>query len=179
MGLVGIDCSGFVWQCLSYTASQAGLSLSEEFKRILGAPSGDAAAYYVGTSFYNSSSRSLETVEPLVKNLRPGDILLFPGADGTMIHSAIIQSLDLGAKTIRYYQSTDEAPSEERGVHESLIYFTSPEQSLLDPRLNWTQKREPPFQGEYNSGFATDGARFRAYGGGKVVRLRLLETLVF
>jgi hypothetical protein len=114
--------------------------------------------------------------------LRPADILLFRGADGGIVHSAIIQSVDLGAGLIRYLQSTDEAPPAERGAHESFIRFDPehPELSLKDPSVVWTQKRYPPFSGEGPSPFSDDGQRYRAYpelGGGRVVRLRALTAI--
>jgi hypothetical protein len=183
-GLVGIDCSGFVWQTLCYVADKAKVDLPARFRRILGAPSGDTASYYVGTSFYNSKSSVLETVDDKIENLRPGDILLFITSDGTAIHSAIIQSVDFEKGIIRYMQSTDEAPADERGVHESEIDFdpAHPEVSLKDPSVNWTQLRPPPFPGEMASPYNTDGSRFRAFpekGGGKVVRLKMLASLKF
>jgi hypothetical protein len=93
-----------------------------------------------------------------------------------MVHSAIIQSVDMRKGIVRYLQSTDEAPLNERGVHESLIYFDSahPETALSDPSLVWSQNRYPPFPGEQASAFSDDGERYRAYGGGRVVRLRVL-----
>jgi hypothetical protein len=184
MGLVGIDCSGFVWQTLCYVADKAGVDLPARFRRILGAPSGDTANYYVGTSFYNSGSKALENIDPKIKNLRPGDILLFITQDGSAIHSAIIQDVDFSKGIITYMQSTDEAPSDERGVHESTISFdpARPELSLKDPDVTWNQQRDPPFPGEMESPYSNDGARFRAFpekGGGKVVRLKILATLKF
>jgi hypothetical protein len=114
-----------------------------------------------------------------ISALRPGDILLFRGADGDMVHSAIIQSVDFSQGVIRYLQSTDEAPRADRGVHESFVPFdpARPGASLKDPGLRWTQSRYPPFSGETASPFADDGERYRAYGelgGGRVVRFRLL-----
>jgi hypothetical protein len=118
-------------------------------------------------------------VDDKIALLRPGDILLFRGRDGEMSHSAVIQSVDLRKGIVRYLQCTDEAPPEERGVHESFIYFDpgNPRVSLDDPSLNWTQKRCAPFPGERESPFSDDGGRYRAFpelGGGRVVRLRLL-----
>ncbi|AEF85813.1 hypothetical protein TREPR_3549 [Treponema primitia ZAS-2] len=86
--------------------------------------------------------------------------------------------MDLNEGVIRYLQSTDEAPLNERGVHESLIYFNPahPELSLGDPSLVWTQARYPSFPGEMASAFSDDGERYRAFGGGRVVRLRALAA---
>jgi cell wall-associated NlpC family hydrolase len=176
---VGIDCSGFVWQALSYTAEKAGVDLAARLSRAMGAPSGQGA-YYAGTSFYNSGSGELEAVADAVGNLRAGDIMLFCDEEGEAIHSALIQSVDLAAGRIRYLQSTDEAPAEERGVHESFISFdpSHPELSLQDPSLIWSQQRRPPFQGESESPYTDDGQRFRAYGGnGRVVRLKLMAEV--
>ncbi|MDR3144813.1 MAG: peptidoglycan endopeptidase, partial [Treponema sp.] len=117
-----------------------------------------------------------------IRRLRPADILLFRGADGGIVHSAIIQSVDLGTGLIRYLQSTDEAPPAERGAHESFIRFdpARPELSLKDPSVIWTQKRYPPFPGERPSPFSDDGERYRAdpeLRGGRVVRLRVLAAI--
>jgi hypothetical protein len=118
-----------------------------------------------------------------IRNLRPADILLFRSADGAMSHSAIIQSIDFSKGVIRYLQCTDEAPLQERGVHESFIYFdpAKPQLTLSNPELRWTQKRYAPFPGEKDSPFSDDGERYRAFpekGGGRVVRLRALEQAI-
>jgi hypothetical protein len=96
-----------------------------------------------------------------------------------MAHSAIIQSVDHGRGIIRYLQSTDEAPQNERGIHESFIYFdpAQPDVSLSDPGLNWTQQRQAPFPGEKASPFSDDGKRYRAFGGGRVVRFKFIGEL--
>jgi hypothetical protein len=114
-----------------------------------------------------------------IENLRPGDILLFRGADGQMAHSAIIQSIDFSTGSIRYLQCTDEAPPAERGVHDSFIHFDPRRRKtrLGDPALIWIQSRYPPFPGERPSPFSDDGQRWRAFGGGRVVRLRTLEGI--
>ena len=100
-----------------------------------------------------------------------------------MAHSAIIQSVDLQQGVIRYLQSTDEAPLDERGVHESFIYFDPANAGLplSDPAVNWTQQRQAPFPGERDSLFRDDGERYRAHahlGGGRVVRLRTLIPVI-
>ena len=175
IGWIGMDCSGFVWHILDYVAKKGGLDLGRALRRAVGGNGGDVS-YYVGTWFFNSSSREILSVKDEIRNLRPADILLFRGSSGGMVHSAVIQSVDPGKGVIRYLQSTDEAPLGERGVHESLIYFNSarPETALSDPSLVWTQNRYPPFPGEQASAFSDDGERYRAYGGGRVVRLRAL-----
>ena len=182
-GWVGMDCSGFVWHVLSHVARTGGIDLNRRVGSALGTPRNMDTSLYMGTWFFNSSSREILPVSEEINQLRPGDILLFRSADGTIAHSAVIQSIDFTAGLIRYLQSTDEAPPTERGVHESFIHFdpAHPETPLRDPRLIWTQFRYPPFPGERASPFSDDGKRYRAYpelGGGRVVRLRVLEELV-
>jgi hypothetical protein len=170
-----MDCSGFVWHVLTHTAKRGGLDLGRTLRRAVGGNGGEVS-YYVGTWFFNSRSREIISVKDEIRNLRPADILLFRGSAGGMVHSAIIQSINMNEGFIRYLQSTDEAPLGERGVHESLIYFDRdhPETALSDPSLVWSQNRYPPFPGEQASAFSDDGERYRAYGGGRVVRLRAL-----
>jgi len=168
---------------LTYIARQGGLDLGRALSRSLGVRRGEDPAWYVGTSFFNSKTAQIIAVQDNIKNLRPADIILFRGADGSMAHSAIIQSIDLKRGVIRYLQSTDEAPLRERGVHESFIHFdpSNTEISLSDTGLNWTQQRQAPFPGEKPSPFSDDGRRYRAFselGGGRVVRLRLLVPII-
>jgi hypothetical protein len=183
VGWTGMDCSGFVWHILSSIARRQGLDLGRSLSRSLGVPRGEDPSYYVGTWFYDSPSPQITSVPDKIGSLRPGDILLFRGADGDMVHSAIIQSVDFFQGIIRYLQSTDEAPRTDRGVHDSFVYFdpSRPETSLKDPGLRWTQSRYPPFTGEKASPFSDDGERYRAYGelgGGRVVRFRALSVPV-
>jgi hypothetical protein len=183
IGWVGMDCSGFVWHVLTYAARRGGLDLGQALRRALGAPRGGDAARYAGTGFFNSSSSEIIAVDDRIVNLRPLDVLLFRGADGSMVHSALIQSVDFSGGIIRYLQCTDEAPLNERGVHESIIRFdpSHTEKRLSDPSLVWSQKRYPPFPGEKTSPFSDDGQRFRAFpelGGGRVVRLRAMAAPV-
>jgi hypothetical protein len=179
----GMDCSGFVWHILSYTAATGGLDLGKLLSREVNAPAGGDPSYYIGTWLFNSRSSQIVSVKDEIRSLKPADILLFRAADGGMAHSAIIQSVDFSRGIIRYLQCTDEAPPEERGVHESSIYFDSkrPDLSLKDPSLKWTQKRYPPFPGEKPSPFSDDGLRFRAYpelGGGRVVRFSAVTEAI-
>ena len=179
VGALGMDCSGFVWHALSTVAERGGLDLGKALGRSLRAPRSANASLYVGTWYFDSKIKEVATVKDEIRNLRPADVLLFRGSDGSAAHSAIIQSIDRTKGEIRYLQSTDEAPLQERGVHESFIHFdpARPEVSLKDPSLVWSQKRLPPFSGERASEFADDGDRFRAFsefGGGKVVRLKAL-----
>jgi hypothetical protein len=180
VGHIGMDCSAFVWYVLSHVAQQRGLDLGRSLSRTLGVPPGADPALYAGTSFFNSKSSHIIPVDDKIINLRPADVLLFRSADGTMAHSAIIQSVNFTKGVIRYLQCTDEAPLDERGVHESFIFFNPAHVnvSLSDPDLNWTQKRQAPFPGEKASPFSDDGKRYRAFselGGGRVVRLRLIN----
>jgi hypothetical protein len=184
VGLVGMDCSAFVWHVLSYVARQGGNDLGRTLSRTLGVPRGADPARYAGTSFFNSNSSQLIPVEDRISNLRPADIILFRGATGEIAHSAIIQSIDMRRGVIRYLQSTDESPLHERGVHESFIHFNpaNPGASLSDPRLSWTQLRQAPFPGEKASPFSDDGHRYRVFselGGGRVVRMRVINQLRF
>jgi len=184
VGLVGMDCSAFVWHVLSYVARQGGNDLGRTLSRTLGVPRGADPARYAGTSFFNSNSSHLIPVEDRISNLRPADIILFRGATGEIAHSAIIQSIDMRRGVIRYLQSTDESPLHERGVHESFIHFNpaNPGASLSDPRLSWTQLRQAPFPGEKASPFSDDGHRYRVFselGGGRVVRMRVINQLRF
>jgi hypothetical protein len=180
MAWTGMDCSGFVWHVLSYIARKGNVDLGMSLRRALGVPRGGDPSYFAGTAFYNSRSREILAVDDTVKNLKPADILLFRAPDGTMAHSAIIQSIDFSRGIIRYVQSTDEAPLAERGVHESFIYFNPKHSalSLKDMSLEWSQKRFSPFPGEKASAFSDDGQRYRAYGGGRVVRLRAIAPII-
>ncbi|MCL2477947.1 MAG: peptidoglycan endopeptidase [Treponema sp.] len=181
VGLAGMDCSGFVWHVLTHVAAWKGIDLGQALGPALGVKTGDNPSWYVGTYFFNSKSSQILQVNDEISSLKPADILLFRGKDGEISHSAIIQSIDFKAGIIRYLQDTDEAPPEERGVHESFIKFDPafPQTSLQDPSLVWSQKRYAPFTGEKPGAFSDDGERFRAYpelGGGKVVRLRILSS---
>jgi hypothetical protein len=183
VGWTGMDCSGFVWHVLSYIARRGGVDLGTALRRSIGNPRGSDPSWYVGTVFFNSSNRELITVKDEIRNLKPADVLLFRGENGSMVHSAVIQSVNFTTGVIRYFQSTDEAPLAERGIHESFITFDPdhPEYSLSDPSVSWNQARYPPFPGEKASPFSNDGERYRAYaekGGGKVVRLRIMEGIL-
>jgi hypothetical protein len=183
VGRVGMDCSGFVWHVLRSVAAAAGLDLGRAVRRSAGAPRSADAASFIGTWFFDPRNRSLEEVKDEIRNLRPADVIVFRGDDGTTRHSAVIQSIDRVRGTIRYLQSTDEAPQDQRGVHESLISFDPghPEVSLKDPSVAWHQLRAAAFDGEGGVWFRDDGERYRAYpefGGGTVVRLKVLAAAV-
>jgi hypothetical protein len=182
VGRVGMDCSGFVWHILSSVAASQGLDLGRVLARTLGVRGTNDPSFYVGTQFFDSDSHHLTQVEDEIRNLKPGDIMLFRSRDGRAGHSAVIQSVDFERGVIRYLQSTDEAPQEQRGVHDSFVYFPPdrPEVRLSDPTLSWSQERFAPFPGEYASAFSNDGERYRAdfgAGGGKVVRLTAMADL--
>jgi hypothetical protein len=183
VGRLGIDCSGFVWNILSHVAGAGGTDLGRALRRAAKAPRNGNLSHYAGTQFFNSRTREILAVKDEVRNIRPADILLFRGEDGEAVHSAIVQSVNITRGVIRYLQSTDEAPLNERGAHESFIHFdpAHSETRLSDPALIWTQKRASPFPGELAPPFADDGERYRAYpesGGGRVVRLRAIAEAV-
>ena len=183
VGRVGMDCSGFVWHVLTSVARAGGLDLGKTFGRFVGAARSADASKYVGTWFFDPRNAYLEEVKDEIRNLRPADVIVFRGDDGTTRHSAVIQSVDRVRGTIRYLQSTDESPQNERGVHESLIGFdpAHPEVTLDDPTVKWQQLRGAAFDGEGGVWYLDDGERYRAYpeqGGGTVVRLKALTKVV-
>jgi len=179
VGLLGMDCSGFVWHILSHAASRKGIDLGRRLGPSLGVKPGDNPSWYAGTVFFSSNNPQIIRVKDEIRNLKPADIILFRGRDGEIAHSAVIQSIDYKNGIIRYVQNTDEAPLTERGAHESFIKFNPalPQTSLGDSSLIWSQKRYAPFPGERPGAFSDDGNRYRAWpelGGSRVVRLRLL-----
>lgn len=183
VGRLGMDCSGFVWYVLRSVAKTGGLDLDRALRRYLGAPSAARSSLYIGTWFFDPRNRNLDAIKDEIRNLRPCDVIVFRGEDGSTTHSAIIQSIDMITGSIRYLQSTDVAEQNDRGVHESFITFDPgrPATSLKDPTLVWHQRRSAPFPGEAGVDFWDDGQRYRAYpehGGGGVVRLRALEKLI-
>ncbi len=183
VGRTGIDCSGFVWHVLRAVAAADGLDLDRIVGRDVGLPRGVKPALFVGTWYYDPRKGRTRVVPDAIDGLLPGDIILFRGEDGTFIHSCVIQSIDLGAGRLRYLQSTDESPGDERGVHDSLILFdpAKPGTSLKDPSLAWLQRRDATFAGEPEPAFIDDGQRYRAYaatGGGIVVRFKALEKSI-
>jgi len=177
VGHVGIDCSGFVWQILAYIGRRGGIDLGKTLSQALGAPPGADPARYAGTSFYNSRNPQVISINDEIRNLRPADVLLFRDFDGTIVHSAIIQSIDWEGGVIRYLQCNSVAPPQERGVHEAFIHFNPANTavSLKDPSLHWTKKRFGAFPGE-EVPFIDDGERYRyrLNGGGRVIRIRAL-----
>ena len=181
IGYAGLDCSGFVWHVLSYVAEQGGLDLGRELSQVLGVPRGSDPSLYVGTIFFNSRNPQIIAVNDTIQNLRPADIMLFRDIDGTVIHSAVIQSIDMTRGVIRYLQCTNVGLPHERGVHDSYIYFdpSNTAVSLKDLSLHWSKRRYPCFPGE-EIPFADDGERYRyrVNGGGRVVRIRALIPVI-
>jgi len=181
IGSVGIDCSGFVWQILTYIAEAGGINLGSVLSPVLGVPRGGDPAKFAGTSFFASPSAQILTISDEIRNLQPADILLFRDIDGVIGHSAIIQSIDWSRGIIRYLHCTNIASPEERGVHDSYIYFdpSNTAVSLKDSSLRWTKKRFGAFPGEAVD-FIDDGERFRyrLNGGGRVVRIRALVSII-
>jgi len=181
IGLAGMDCSGFVWHVLSYTAQKGGIDLGRALSPALGVSRGANYSQYVGTSFFSSKNSQIIQVNDEIRNLRPADVMLFRDIEGDIVHSAIIQSIDFNKGVIRYLQCNNVSLPEERGVHDSYIYFdpANPAVSLKDPSLHWTQKRFAPFITE-DFTFADDGERYRykLNGGGKIVRLRALVPVI-
>jgi len=177
IGFIGMDCSGFVWHVLNYIGQQGGIDLGRTMAPAMGLPRGADLSRYVGTSFLNSRNSQIIAVNDEIRNLRPGDIMLFRDIDGVIVHSAVIQSIDYASGTLRYVQCNNVAPLDERGVHDSYIYFDPANRSasLKDPSLHWSQKRFAPYSGE-EIPWADDGERYRytLHGGGRVVRLRAL-----
>lgn len=170
VGGIGIDCARFVYHCQQKIF---GNDLNIKLGRALGV-SPENVHFNIGSWFYYPPKcRLVESVEDKISNLRPGDVIHFRGRTGA--HSVIIQSIDLGNRTIRYLQCTDWAKPEERGVHESFIYFDSPNQHLKDAR--WTQELHPTFPGETAPyGWRNEGDRYRGTNS-MVVRLKSSLTL--
>jgi len=183
VGALGIDCSGFVLHVLRAVAEEGGFDLDAALRRAARLPRGVDPSLFVGAESFDPRLGRTRQVPDRISGLLPGDILLFRGEDGSFIHSCVVQSVDLAAGRLRYLQSTDESPLDERGVHDSVILFdpSSPNASLKDPSLRWTQLRGAAFEGEPPPAFVDDGERFRAYpeaGGGIAVRLKALEKTV-
>jgi hypothetical protein len=183
VGAQGMDCSGFVLHILRAIGKEGGLDLNAALRREAKIPRGVDPSLFVGARTFDPKNGKTRQLSGRIADLLPGDILLFRGEDGSFIHSCVLQSVDLAAGRIRYLQSTDESPIEERGVHDSFIYFDPryPDADLKDPNLNWTQLRGVAFEGEIPPAFTDDGARYRAYaesGGGIVVRFKSLEKTV-
>jgi hypothetical protein len=183
VGSLGMDCSGFITCIQRSLAGAYGTNLDELIASRLGVAAAQVPRL-VGLWFYRPESGYSERVEDRVENLRPGDIFLFRGRSLTFRHSAVIQSIDIRGGVIRYLQCTDWAPRDQRGVHESFIYFDPghPECRLGDDSLAWTQELAPAFPGEPGLRYwRDDGDRYRSYqaaGGSIIVRLKAVKRCI-
>lgn len=178
---VGVDCSGLTHQLHCAVAGAYGVDLDA----LLAAKwkvKPRVVRTRIGLWFYDPASGYTDQVDDRIDNLRPGDVLLFRGRDGAFKHSAVIQSIDLQHGLLRYVQSTDWAPEEERGVHLSVARFdpARPGVGLGHYSVRWLQQVRPPFRGELEpADWLNDGDRYRWYpqaGGSQVVRLRHLAA---
>ncbi len=176
---LGVDCAGFVYTVAKSVLRALGVDADREYARLWGV-SAARAAQYAGLSFYDPRNGYTETASERIEDLRPGDLILFRGSDGFFKHSAIIQSIDLEEGMLRYVQSTDWAPADERGVHASVVRFGDPRLTLRDPSLSWLQQVRPPFRGEVEPRYwRTDGHRYFWYPadqGSVVARPNLLKA---
>ena len=179
---VGVDCSGLVYHVHRTIALARGLDLDRQLAGIWRIRPGQVR-YRIGLWFYDPAAGFTETVDDRIENLRPADILLFEGSDGSFKHSAVIQSIDFEKGLIRYVQATDWALQPERGVHESLVRFdpARPEVDLRHYSVRWLQQVRPPFDGEIEPrDWLDDGDRYLWYmdaGGSRVVRLKSLAAV--
>lgn len=183
LGSIGVDCSGLVHYVHQTIAKAFGADLERELAASWRTRPA-LVRYRIGLWFYDPLSKHTEPVEDRIEDLRPADLLLFEGSDGSFKHSAVIQSIDFEKGLIRYIQSTDWAPQAERGVHESLIRFdpARPEVDLRHYSVRWLQQVRPPFQGETEPrDWRDDGDRYLWYldaGGSRVVRLKALAKVL-
>ena len=178
---VGVDCSGFAYHILESVARAYGLELDAALAQSLRTDP-RSVRKLAGLAFFDPARGFTERVPDRIEELRPADLLLFRGSDGTFKHSAVIQSVDFQEGTIRYVQSTDWASEEERGVHLSTIHFdpARPGESLAHYSVRWLQQVRPPFAGENEPrNWQTDRDRYLWYteaGGSTVARLRILAA---
>ena len=178
---VGVDCSGFTYYVLESVARAYGIELDQVLGGLLRVPPRGVRGR-IGLWFLDPAQGYTEGVADRIEELRPADLILFRGSDGSFKHSAIIQSIDLEKGIIRYLQSTDWATEIERGVHQSIIRFDPSRlgESLDHYSVRWLQQVRPPFPGEREPrNWRTDRDRYLWYpeaGGSRVVRLRLLAS---
>jgi hypothetical protein len=177
----GVDCSGFTYHVLEEVAGAYGLELDQVLAEMLRVTPRQVRGR-IGLWFFDPAQGYTEGVADRIGELRPADLILFRGSDGSFKHSAIIQSIDLEKGIIRYLQSTDWATEIERGVHRSVIRFDPSRLavSLDHYSVRWLQQVRPPFPGEREPrNWRTDRDRYLWYpetGGSRVVRLRLLSS---
>lgn len=181
---LGMDCSGFVYYIQKSIAQALAVDLDILLAAELGVRS-DQVSGLAGIQLFDPANGHTEGVFDTISALRPGDILLFRGQKGIFKHSAVIQSINWQAGIVQYVQSTDWAPREQRGVHDSYIHFdpARPDTSLADPSVRWLQKIQPAFPGETEPrGWLDDGDRYRNRwsntGRGIVVRLNVLRDSI-
>ncbi len=180
---VGLDCSGLVYHISRAIAERYGVELNEIYAKPLGVEPHEVP-FYVGLSFFDPESPHVVEVDDKIANLRPGDIIMFRGRGNRLIHSAVIQSINFHSGTITYYQSTDWAPLEQRGVHRSTIEFdpNRAEVRLAHEDLVWCKQVYPAFPGEPHPSYLnTDADRYRpgaVHTGGHVVRLVKIRDLL-
>ena len=170
---VGVDCSGFSHQVQRSVAAAYGVDLDALLAESMGVKPQEVR-YRLGVRLYDPANRYTETVGDRIEDLRPADLILYRGSDGTFKHSAVILSIDLEEGLIRYVQSTDWSSMEDRGVHLSEIRF-DPDQVRVGLRhhtVRWLQQVRPPFEGELEPrDWLNDGDRYLWYteGGGSLV----------
>ncbi len=180
---VGMDCTGFVYNINRAIAGRHGIELNEKYAESI-ADQPKHVPLYIGLHFLDPESPYVAEVDDSIVNLRPGDILMFRGRGDRLIHSAVIQSIDYQGGAITYYQSTDWAPLEQRGVHQSVIEFdpSRPEVSLCHDDVVWHKEVLPAFPGEPAAAYLdTDADRYRpsaVHSGGHVVRLITVRDLL-
>jgi hypothetical protein len=178
---VGVDCSGFTYHLLDSAARAYGLELDHALAKSLKARPREVRKR-IGMWFFDPAQGYTERIGDRIADLRPADLLLFRGSDGSFKHSAVIQSIDMENGVIRYVQSTDWAGEQERGVHLSIIHFdpARPDEGLDHYSVRWLQQVRPPFAGEQEPrNWRSDRDRYLWYtetGGSMVVRLRLLAA---
>jgi hypothetical protein len=178
---VGVDCSGFTYHIVEEVARAYGIELDQVLGGMLRADPREVRGR-IGLWFLDPAHGYTERVDDRIELLRPADLILFRGSDGSFKHSAVIQSIDLENGIIRYLQSTDWATEIERGVHRSTIRFDPSRlaESLEHYSVRWLQQVRPPFAGEREPrNWRTDRDRYLWYpeaGGSRVVRLRLLAS---
>ncbi len=177
---VGVDCSGFAYHILEMILRAHGVDMDRELAKNLRVPPAEVRML-TGLLFFDPAGGYTEKVADRIEELRPGDMILFRGSDGSLKHSAVVQSVDLDSGIIRYVQSTDWALEEDRGVHSSIIRFDPARgrEGLRHYSVKWLQQVRPPFDGEMEPrDWRTDGDRYLWYteaGGSMVVRFRLLS----
>jgi hypothetical protein len=180
---VGVDCSGFLYTIHKEIAEQYGVDLDRLLAGKLGIRP-EFVSRWIGTWFYDPGGGHTQKIEDNIEDLRPGDVILFRGSDGSLKHSAMIQSIDFDESLVRYVQSTDWAIEPDRGVHRSTIRFDPfrPRATLDHYSVRWTQRVSPPFRGELEPrDWLTDGDRYLWYtdaGGSLVVRFSGLAELI-